>query len=63
MDFEATTPTGAAILSVLGTDFGAVSSLSIERTAYGVGHKENPSVPNLLRVSIGEKISGFKLRA
>jgi pyridinium-3,5-bisthiocarboxylic acid mononucleotide nickel chelatase len=55
VDFEATTPTGAAILSVLGTDFGAVSSLNIERTAYGVGHKENPSVPNLLRVSIGER--------
>jgi len=55
VDFEATTPTGAAILSVLGTDFGSVSSLNIEKTAYGVGHKENPSVPNLLRVSIGEK--------
>jgi pyridinium-3,5-bisthiocarboxylic acid mononucleotide nickel chelatase len=55
VNFEATTPTGAAILSVLGTDFGAVSSHKIERTAYGVGHKENPSVPNLLRVSIGEK--------
>jgi len=55
VDFEATTPTGAAILSVLGTDFGSVSSINIEKTAYGVGHKENPSVPNLLRVSIGEK--------
>jgi uncharacterized protein (TIGR00299 family) protein len=55
VDFEATTPTGAAILSALGTDFGVISGLKIERTAYGVGHKENPAVPNLLRVSIGEK--------
>ncbi len=55
VDFEATTPTGAAILSVLGTDFGASGAIVFEKTAYGVGHKDNPVVPNLLRVSIGEK--------
>ena len=55
VDFEATTPTGAAILSALGTDFDPSSAVKIEKTAYGVGHRNNPSVPNLLRVSIGEK--------
>ena len=55
VDFEATTPTGAAILSVLGTEFGTSGAVVFEKTAYGVGHKDHPVVPNLLRVSIGEK--------
>jgi hypothetical protein len=54
VDFEATTPTGAAILSVLGTEFGGGSHMRIERTAYGVGHKDHPAIPNLLRVYLGE---------
>jgi uncharacterized protein (TIGR00299 family) protein len=54
VDFEATTPTGAAILSALGTEFGIGSHLKIEKTAYGVGHKDHPVIPNLLRVHLGE---------
>lgn len=56
VDFEATTPTGAAILSALGTDFSPDLAVKIEKTAYGVGQKEHPDVPNLLRVFIGETI-------
>ncbi len=54
VDFEATTPTGAAILSVLGTEFCGRQQLKIEKTGYGVGHKDHPVIPNLLRVYIGE---------
>jgi len=54
VDFEATTPTGAAILSALGTEFGTVPHMKIEKTAYGIGHKDHPSIPNLLRVYLGE---------
>jgi pyridinium-3,5-bisthiocarboxylic acid mononucleotide nickel chelatase len=57
VDFEATTPTGAAILSVLGTDFCSSDPLKIEKTAYGIGHKDHPDVPNILRVSLAETIS------
>jgi hypothetical protein len=57
VDFEATTPTGAAILSVLGTDFNTAQSLKINKTAYGVGHKDHPEVPNLLRVYLGETLA------
>jgi len=56
VDFEATTPTGAAILSALGTDFTSGLVIKIEKTAYGVGQKENPDVPNLLRVFMGETV-------
>ena len=54
VDFEATTPTGAAILAALGTLFGIEPLLKIEKTAYGVGQKDPAQVPNLLRVFIGE---------
>lgn len=57
VDFEATTPTGAAILATLGTDFSYDLPLKIEKTAYGIGQKENPDVPNLLRVFLGETIA------
>ena len=57
VDFEATTPTGAAILSALVTDFSADLPLKIEKTAYGVGQKDPHDVPNLLRVFMGETLA------
>jgi pyridinium-3,5-bisthiocarboxylic acid mononucleotide nickel chelatase len=54
VDFEATTPTGAAILSALGTIFGTDPLMRIEKTGYGVGQKDHPQVPNLLRIFVGE---------
>jgi len=54
VNFEATTPTGAAIVSTLGDEFTAKPLASINETGYGIGHKENPELPNLLRVHIGE---------
>ncbi len=40
VDFEATTPTGAAILAALGTRFGSAAGFRIMKTGYGVGQKE-----------------------
>lgn len=57
IDFEATTPTGAAILATLGTDFNPDLAIRIEKTGYGVGQKEHHDVPNLLRVFLGETIA------
>jgi len=57
VDFEATTPTGAAILATLGTDFNPDLAIRIEKTGYGVGQKEHHDVPNLLRVFLGETIA------
>lgn len=57
VDFEATTPTGAAILATLGTDFSSDLTINIEKTAYGVGQKDHHDVPNLLRVSLGDTVS------
>jgi uncharacterized protein (TIGR00299 family) protein len=52
--FEATTPTGAAIVATLGKKFGGADGMKILKTGYGVGQKENPDVPNLLRVFLAE---------
>jgi uncharacterized protein (TIGR00299 family) protein len=57
VDFEAITPTGAAILAALGTDFSPDLRIKIEKTAYGVGQKDPHDVPNLLRVFLGETVS------
>ncbi len=54
VDFEATTPTGAAILASLGTHFRDLPPFITEKTGYGIGQKDHPDVPNLLRVFLGE---------
>ena len=57
VDFEATTPTGAAIITTLGTNFDSDLLIKTEKTGYGIGHKEHPDVPNLLRVTLGESVN------
>ena len=48
---EATTPTGAAIVAVLADEFTAAPSLAVEKTAYGIGHRD-AEIPNVLRVQL-----------
>ena len=36
-------------------------ALKIEKTAYGVGHKDHPAIPNLLRVYLGETLTENKV--
>jgi uncharacterized protein (TIGR00299 family) protein len=55
IESEMITPTGAAIIGTLAKSFGERPLMKIERTGYGAGEKEF-IIPNLLRVSIGEKI-------
>ncbi|NLN31391.1 MAG: LarC family nickel insertion protein, partial [Bacteroidales bacterium] len=48
------TPTGAAILAALGTHFSDLPGFSIIKTGYGIGQKEDPGIPNMLRVFLAE---------
>jgi hypothetical protein len=50
--FEATTPTGAAILVASADGFTDKTDFTIERIGYGIGHKDGP-IPNMLRVFFG----------
>ena len=52
--FEATTPTGAAIISAVAEPLPPSMNFIILKSGYGVGHKNNPSRPNLLRVYLAE---------
>lgn len=55
IESEMITPTGAAIISTLSKSFGKRPLMKIEKIGYGAGEKEF-TIPNLLRVSIGEKV-------
>ncbi|MGA7877542.1 MAG: nickel pincer cofactor biosynthesis protein LarC [Desulfoferrobacter sp.] len=50
---ELLTPTGAAILSTLASDFGCMPAMIPQCAGYGAGKAELP-LPNLLRVFIGD---------
>jgi len=52
---ELVTPTGAAILSTLASNFGPLPAMTVEQIGYGAGTSD-PSIPNLLRVIIGEAV-------
>ncbi len=54
VDFEATTPTGAAILAALAEPAPAELKYAINTTGYGIGQKNNPARPNILRVYLAE---------
>ncbi len=49
---ELLTPTGAAILSTLGSEFGPMPRIRVERIGYGAGRDDLPH-PNLLRLLVG----------
>lgn len=50
---ETATPTGAAVISHLADRFDAGPSMTVLKTAYGIGHRDT-EIPNVLRVSLAE---------
>ncbi|EDK32386.1 nickel pincer cofactor biosynthesis protein LarC [Clostridium kluyveri] len=54
VQFETTTPTGAAILAVNVEEFTSKIDFSIEKIGYGIGHRDL-EIPNVLRVYLGEQ--------
>ncbi|HKL38254.1 MAG TPA: nickel pincer cofactor biosynthesis protein LarC [Bacteroidales bacterium] len=64
VDKETTTPTGAAILAANVDEFDDRKALTVEKTGYGIGHR-NLDIPNILRVYLGtagesQKPEGFQ---
>lgn len=51
---ELVTPTGAAIITTVCTDYGALPHMTLERTGYGAGTRQYEKFPNALRVLIGD---------
>ena len=54
IDGEATTPTGAAILTTLAESYGPAPSMTVSAVGCGAGTRETGELPNVLRVFIGE---------
>ena len=53
--FELTTPTGAAIIRELVSEFGDIPYMDIERIGLGAGNKDFSNWPNVLRILIGKE--------
>jgi hypothetical protein len=56
---ELLTPTGAAILTSFGFQFGQMPLMSLERIGYGAGRDDLPH-PNLLRLIIGTSTASYE---
>ncbi|MEN6370528.1 MAG: nickel pincer cofactor biosynthesis protein LarC [Armatimonadota bacterium] len=52
---ELVTPTGAAIITTLSSDFGQMPPMSVETVGYGAGTQDH-GFPNVLRVMLGEAV-------
>lgn len=56
VQYEATTPTGAAILAACADKFTDSVNFTVDKIGYGLGNKDE-NIPNVLRVYIGSDIS------
>ena len=56
IDTELVTPTGAAIISELASEFSTLPAINVEKIGWGVGKKEL-KIPNILKVYLGEEES------
>src|SRR3989475_7289117 len=52
---ELVTPTGAAILAAVVSQFGPMQGFAAERIGYGAGTKQFPDFPNCLRLMLGDE--------
>jgi uncharacterized protein (TIGR00299 family) protein len=53
---ELTTPTGAALLAALSSQFGPLPPMRIESTGFGAGTKEIDGLPNCTQVVVGTSL-------
>jgi uncharacterized protein (TIGR00299 family) protein len=53
---ELTTPTGAALLGALASEFGAMPPMRVRASGFGAGDRELEQRPNLTQVVIGSRI-------
>ena len=56
LNFELTTPTGAALISTLAESFGQMLAMQFSKIGAGAGSKDFKKHSNVLRVFIGEEV-------
>ena len=52
---ELLTPTGAAIITTVCSEYGPIPQMKLQQTGYGAGTRQYEKFPNALRVLIGEE--------
>lgn len=55
--YELVTPTGAALLAEFAESFGPMQGLVARKVGYGLGGRDIPGKPNVLRAILGETIA------
>lgn len=55
--YELVTPTGAALLAEFGESFGLMRGLVARKVGYGLGGRDIPGKPNVLRAILGETVA------
>ncbi len=56
---ELTTPTGAALVSTLGVEFGPLPAMRVLASGFGAGDATIENRPNLLQVVLGERVESL----
>lgn len=54
--WEHITPTGAALVAEFATTFGTMPKMSVSKIGYGLGSRNTPNRPNVLRMILGESV-------
>ncbi|MBW2107711.1 MAG: nickel pincer cofactor biosynthesis protein LarC, partial [Deltaproteobacteria bacterium] len=57
---ELVTPTGAALLTTFADTFGPLPPMHMTGVGYGIGTRDLKTIPNLLRVVVGEAAAGYE---
>lgn len=60
IDRELVTPTGAAIVAALGSEFGHFPSMSTTSIGYGAGTRDLAERPNVVRAVLGNRVPAEK---
>jgi hypothetical protein len=55
LDVELVTPTGAAVLAAVASEFGPVPAMRLDAVGHGAGARDLAELPNLVRVLVGER--------
>ena len=54
--WEHITPTGAALIAEFATEFGPMPGMTVSSIGYGLGSRQTPNRPNVLRLVLGDAV-------
>jgi uncharacterized protein (TIGR00299 family) protein len=58
LDVELVTPTGAALIAAVASEYGPLPSMTLAATGYGAGARDLDALPNVVRAIVGVQARG-----